>query len=277
MSPAERFDTASQIFDATRQPLGAEIVAGRLAGCGKPLNETRLLDAGCGTGLYSEALVSEVGEIDALDLSTGMLAVAHRKLSEEALQGRVRFHHGDIEALPFSDGVFDGVMTNQVLSHLESGGDQSYPVHHRVLIEDFRVLRPGGVVLLNVTTRQQLLEGFWHYDLIGDCVEAYLARCIPSRTLIDHLQEIGFVFEGRTVPLDGVLHGRQYFNAEGPLDPAWRRADPVWATATAEQVGGAEDAVREMHREGTLQAYVEEREARRHRVGQLTFFVARKP
>lgn len=274
---AAKFDRTGPSSDEGRTAIGHEIIAGCLATCGVPLEQVRLLDAGGGSGLFAEALTERIGQIDIADLSNAMLAVAHRRLTEAALSARVRFHHCDIEALPFTNNHFDGVMINQVLNHLETGANEKYPIHHRVLSEAFRVLRPGGVAVINCTTPAQKREGFWYYDLIPECLEAYLPRCIAEDVLVGILDSVGFVFEGRTVPLDAVIMGKRYLEPMGPTERLWRQADSIWATATPGQTGAAVEAMQDMRREETLDDYVAELDARRPRVGQVTFFRARKP
>jgi SAM-dependent methyltransferase len=64
---------------------------------------TRLLDAGCGSGL-ALMLASNLGAVvSGLDASAGLLAVARERLPGADLR------EGDLEALPFSDGSFDAV------------------------------------------------------------------------------------------------------------------------------------------------------------------------
>ncbi len=264
-------------FNAATQSIGVNIISGAIADSGKTLGQAVVLDAGCGGGHYSKALIGRVGQIDAVDISNAQLAIAHRRLADEALDGRIRFHHCDIQALPFPDNHFDGVMANQVLSHLETDDNEKYALHSRVLGEFFRVLRRDGACVLNCTTQTQLREGFWHYNLIPDALEAYLPRTVPSARLVELLHAAGFVFEGRTVPLDALLIGNRHFEPTGPLDPSWRRVDPVWTTATMHQIGNAEERLRAMQREEELDHYLAKLDDQRPRVGQCTFFVARRP
>jgi SAM-dependent methyltransferase len=104
----------------------------------------RLLDVGCGTGAMAAAAVARwpAVEIDGVDASAGMLAIAGREraaLPHEPA-GRLRFHHGLADRLPFPDATFDVVTTAFVL--------QLVPSRHRALREARRVLRAGGRVAL---------------------------------------------------------------------------------------------------------------------------------
>ena len=71
-----------------------------------PLNRTVILDAGCGTGNYSQAMLGYVGRIEAVDLNPGMLEVASRKLAQAKYKERTSFHSGALDDLPFKDATF---------------------------------------------------------------------------------------------------------------------------------------------------------------------------
>ncbi len=277
MSRYERYDQVAADYDRSRIALGAEIIAGLLAAGAKPLEELALLDAGCGTGNYSAALAEHVGRITAVDLSAEMLAVARAKLADAAAAGRVAFHEASIDALPFPEASFDAVMFNQVLHHLEDGTDPAYGGHRRALAEAQRVLRPGGRVIVNVCSHEQLRDGYWYYDLIPAARRAALARCVTAARLEAILRALGFVELERSVPLEGVMQGPDYFRGEGPLDPDWRRGDSIWALASPEELAAAEAQVRALAESGELDAYLAARDAKRPAVGQFTFFTAVKP
>ena len=88
---------------------------------------TRVLDAGCGEGV----LVDEYAE--RLDI-TGM----------DANYSSDRVTHGSLTALPFPEAAFDRTLCLDVLEHL------AYEEQPRALAELFRVLRPGGELLVTV-------------------------------------------------------------------------------------------------------------------------------
>jgi SAM-dependent methyltransferase len=110
------------------RPLVAEAVAGR--------PNPRILDCGCGTGA-NLVLLGEFGRAAGFDLS--------RRGLEYALQyGQRGIAQARITAIPFGDDLFDLVTAFDVLYSL-SVEDES-----RAVAEMFRVLRPGGSLIVNV-------------------------------------------------------------------------------------------------------------------------------
>ncbi len=274
LSSYETYDSTSRHYDRTRVAVGGEIILGCLARLDKPLGELVVLDAGCGTGAYSAAIVDSVGRIEALDMSRGMLEAARAKLRREVGQGRVRFHQGSIAELPFESGSFDAAMVNQVLHHLDDDAEAGFPLHRRVIGEFARVLRPGGALVINSCSGAQLGEGYWYYRLIPRAIEAFRWRFAPLDALRGILEEAGFDYRASFVPLDAVCQGEAYFDGRGPLDSAWRDGDSAWALAGEDELAAALARVRELDEEGALDAFVAEHDARRPLVGQITFLFA---
>ncbi|WP_205328213.1 class I SAM-dependent methyltransferase [Glycomyces sp. YM15] len=97
-----------------------------------------VLDAGCGTGRMIAHLhsLSSALSVTGLDVSPQMLREAR------VAHPQSRLVEGALEALPFADVEFGGVLAWYSIIHT--------PPHelHRVLGEFHRVLRPGGVALL---------------------------------------------------------------------------------------------------------------------------------
>ena len=91
----------------------------------------RVLDVGCGTGLYTTRLSSdEQVDFIAIDVATAALRVAARRTGPN-----VHVLAADANDLPFPDGSFDAVVGNAVLHHLSLEPS---------LAELTRVLAPGG-------------------------------------------------------------------------------------------------------------------------------------
>lgn len=98
----------------------------------------RILDAGCGSGPLSAALRDRGAVVTGIDASAGMLALARRRLGDDA-----DLHVADLrDPLPFADGAFDDVVASLVLHYLEDWGP--------TLAEMRRVLRPGGRLIASV-------------------------------------------------------------------------------------------------------------------------------
>lgn len=105
-----------------------------------PSGSAPLLDAGCGTGLVGEWLgLLGYPEIEGLDISPGMLAVAtakgvYSRLQEAALG----------QALPFPDSHFAGIVSAGVFTTGHVGPEG--------LDDLLRICRPGGAIVLTVKT-----------------------------------------------------------------------------------------------------------------------------
>lgn len=97
------------------------------------LNGQRVLDAGCGTAIYSLWMLEQGAEVVGVDVSPEMLEYGRQRAG-----GRAELHLADLRApLDFlADESFDGVLSSLVLHYLE---DWQVP-----LAEFHRVLRPGG-------------------------------------------------------------------------------------------------------------------------------------
>ena len=104
--------------------------------------QARVLDAGCGTGLLTLALLKVLDQplrMTAIDLSSSSLATARRAVAENSGRTQsVRFAQANLLQLPFAEDSFDLIMTSGVLEYVS-------------LSEGFgelaRVLRPGGYML----------------------------------------------------------------------------------------------------------------------------------
>ncbi len=274
MSSYENYTETSRNYDKTRQPVGIEIIVGCMAQAPVSLDRTTVLDAGCGTGSYSQALLRHVGRIEAVDLNEEMLEVAGQKLTGAGNEGRVSFHVSRIDELPFEDGTFDGVMINQVLHHLPDDASKGFPAHRRVFEEFARVLKPGGVLTVNTSSQQQLQQGYWYYALIPQAAATLRSRFAPVEKLTEIMQSSGFIYRGRFALIDAAIQSRSYFDPHGPLRKEWRDGDSVWSLAEDDELDLALSRVRELDLEGGLGDYMDHHDARRRDIGQVTILFA---
>jgi SAM-dependent methyltransferase len=102
---------------------------------------TRVLDAGCGSGVFLRAAVDHGAEASGLDASAAMIEHALARVPEADV--RV----GDLQFLPYEDGAFD------VVTAFSSFWFAADPI--AALREFRRVTRAGGKVLLLVFGRPE--------------------------------------------------------------------------------------------------------------------------
>jgi SAM-dependent methyltransferase len=275
LSSYEDYTRKSGNYDKTREPVGTEILVGCFAHAPVPLNRTVVLDAGCGTGSYSDALLGYAGRIEAVDLNPGMLEVAARKL--EWAGDRVSFHSSKIDELPFEDATLDGVMINQVLHHLPDDAAEGFPAHRRVFREFARVLKPGGVLTVSTCSQEQLRHGYWHYHLIPEAADALRNRYVPIDELLEILEDCGLAHRGTFAPIDATVQGEAYFDPRGPLSKEWRDGDSIWSLVAEDRLNRALSRVRDLDERGDLETYVARNDAPRTHIGQVTVVFASRP
>lgn len=102
----------------------------------EPLSGRRLLDAGCGAGLFLSLAAARGAIASGLDASEGLLSVTRRRVPSADVR------QGAIEALPYDNGAF-GVVT--AFNAVQYTADPAATVR-----ELARVARPGGLVGIGV-------------------------------------------------------------------------------------------------------------------------------
>jgi ubiquinone/menaquinone biosynthesis C-methylase UbiE len=101
----------------------------------------RVLDVGCGTGYLTRLMAETVtpsGTVLGIDPSPGVLAHARRTTR----QPHCTYEDGIAEDLAAPDASYDVAVTSLMVHHLPE------PIRGRAIGEMFRVLRPGGRVLV---------------------------------------------------------------------------------------------------------------------------------
>lgn len=111
-----------------------------------------ILDAGCGTGGLIRALQTQDAHwsVSGVDMSPIACDFARRR-TDAAIQ------QASVESLPYADRQFDAVTHADVLYMVENP--------ERALGEFARVLRPGGILVINTAAYQWMWS--YHDDLIG--------------------------------------------------------------------------------------------------------------
>jgi arsenite methyltransferase len=134
----------TNLYDETEKSLLPSAAVLASLGCGNPTALAELkagevvLDLGSGGGidvLLSARRVGNTGFAYGLDMTDEMLALAEKNKKEAGIEN-VRFLKGYIEDIPLRDNSVDVVISNCVIN-LSANKD-------KVLLEIFRVLKPGG-------------------------------------------------------------------------------------------------------------------------------------
>lgn len=275
MSSYEDYSNVATAYDGTRSAVGVEIITGCLGVSPVPLAQQYLLDAGCGTGNYSRAMIDHVGRIAAVDMNVHMLEQARAKFPG-ALAARIEFHEATIDRLPFEASTFDGVMINQVLHHITDDATSGYPAIGRVVEELARVLKPGGRLVINSCSHRQMESGFWYGALIPEEISMMRDRHIHLADLRSLLESRGFEHLGSIVPVDAPMQGGAYLDPRGPLDAEWRKGDSLWSTLSPPRLAEVCDRIRQLDESGQLEAFVQHHDTPRREIGQMTFLHARR-
>jgi ubiquinone/menaquinone biosynthesis C-methylase UbiE len=106
----------------------------------QPNRSDWILDIGCGNARDLRILMGAGYEnIVGIDLSFGMLLEGKKILSENSEKKSMLFA-GDATQIPLREGFFDKIICSEVIEHI--------PDYHRVLEEIYRLLVPGGKLIV---------------------------------------------------------------------------------------------------------------------------------
>lgn len=124
------------IYDITQKLLGGDRAYKKLreaiAAHIKNISYNKVLDVGCGTGLFTDCFKGDYTGID----------INEEYIKKARTEKRGSFNMGDATALQFEDETFDLVFTLGVLHHLDAGS------RGKMLKEMLRVCKTGGHILI---------------------------------------------------------------------------------------------------------------------------------
>lgn len=115
---AERFNVIAATFDDNpRRVALAHAVATAILGAMPLAGRENAMELGCGTGLVTALLASNLGQVLAVDGSAGMLDVLRRKLHELEIQNVEPVEADLVNQMP--KGPFDFIYSSMTLHHIE--------------------------------------------------------------------------------------------------------------------------------------------------------------
>jgi len=147
--------------------------------------EALVLDAGCGLGMWVRHLQDRGTPCCAIDLDPGAL----RRLRGACPAAPLA--QANVLQMPFRDGAFEELLSFGVLEHLEGGTAEG-------LAEDYRLLEPGGALLLAVPYLNPLKRLFLS-DAQGDehPSGAFYEYVFTRDQIMGSVQGAGFSIEGQ--------------------------------------------------------------------------------
>jgi SAM-dependent methyltransferase len=163
-----------------------------------PNKQGKILDAGCGAGRTTialgkalpEANITSFDRFDADYIEDSGKSLIERNIKIAGISERVCIVKGDITETPFNNELFDAIVSSYMFDHL---GDKKM----NALKELFRILKPGGRVLLIIAVRG--------YATFG--IANILSLLFPTRkTWKKWIQENGF-----TMISEGTINEGAYF------------------------------------------------------------------
>jgi SAM-dependent methyltransferase len=192
-----------------------------------PLPGEAMLEIGCGAGSLVRLLARRLGAanpITGLDANPYLLREAATLTAAQGLDGRIRFTHGNAEALPFADETHDCVFSVTVLEECDAD---------RAIAEILRVTRPGGRV--GIIVRALDITQWWNLDLpetLRSKVErppySVARNGVADRSLYQRLRRAGL---RDLVPFPSLV------TLDRPGGPIWRnREDGVFSVLDPDEV-----------------------------------------
>ena len=137
---AEIFDDWPEKYDQWFEtPIGGlvrEYESRLLLEMARPARGERILDVGCGTGIFTLDLLAAGARVTGLELSRPMLRRAGKKASGLPFS----MVQGDMRGLPFADRSFDKTVSVTAIEFVEDA--------RAAVAELFRVTRPGGCIVV---------------------------------------------------------------------------------------------------------------------------------
>jgi arsenite methyltransferase len=110
-----------------------------------------VLDMGCGRGAVLTAVARRLstGRVTGVDIwsikdqSGNARDVTLRNAFLEGVADRIQIDTGDMRALPYPDATFDLVVSSLAIHNIRSNAER-----RRAVVEGFRVLKPGGRIVI---------------------------------------------------------------------------------------------------------------------------------
>jgi SAM-dependent methyltransferase len=145
--------------------------------------QMRVLEIGCGAGRMTRAIAAAFGQVDAVDISAEMIALARRNL--DGIRNAAVQKNNGTDLAPLPDGVYDFAFSFIVFQHIPSTD-----VIRSYVREVHRCLTPGGLFKFQVqgdTEMRPPADDTW----IGEAMSLEDARALAEETGFELVRAAG--------------------------------------------------------------------------------------
>lgn len=154
--------------------------------------KTDLFEEAGGTDALIPGLFRRSGRVAGMDVSPEVAARASARC-----RGQAGLLAADVRSLPFAAGSFDLVVSPSTLDHFHDPSDLG-----RSLREVYRVLRPGGRLIVTLDNRRNVLDWLLHAMSRLRLTPYYLGRSYTASELRRELEAADF----EVLDVTGILH-----------------------------------------------------------------------
>ncbi|XP_064635507.1 uncharacterized protein LOC135492793 [Lineus longissimus] len=243
----------------------------------KPLKDLHVLDAGCRTGKYALAMLEAgVGHVTLMDEHHIFLEKAMERCQAYLDSGRATATLCSLPKLPYEEGTFDCVMVNNTF-HRNPLKHSKHSYFQTVVLEARKALKPGGLLLINMTFPNQYQHGYWYFHLAQNAMKFFVENQLTQDETLEMLKS-SMLIDSQIVVDTTALYIPEdlYFDPNGPLNERVSGADSFWDKLTDSEKGKIEKKIRRMRKAGTMRDYIRMKDMDRTKVGQVSLVLASK-
>ncbi len=239
--PSDRSVDISKKIGYTDEELGSIPDGANLGlGCGNPVALASLkegdivVDLGSGPGLdcfLAADKVGKKGKVIGIDMTPEMLEKA-RENAGKGSYSNVEFRLGEIEHLPVADNSADVVISNCVIN--------LSPDKQKVFGETFRVLKPGGRIMVSDIVLTRPLP-----EKIRESIDAYIdciSGAITKEEYLHTVKAAGFsevsIIDEMTIPVEEWVNDPIASSITEKLEITTEEARDILATVVSVKVKG---------------------------------------
>ena len=147
-----------------------------------------VLDAGCGSGVFSFAAASRGAVVTAIDGSAAMIVICRKEQIARAVEN-IHFSEAMLDDLAGqTDGCYDVILSSSVLEYV--------PQFESVLADFYRLLRPGGKLIVSMPNRRsvyRMLERMAFKVTGKPRYYAHVANVVSSASLDADIRRAGLM------------------------------------------------------------------------------------